>query len=131
MGAAAVAAAGAGALALPYLPLGDAMCPTVGYSVAVEARLDDAWPDREGLQLDLRWPDGDHVSRATGTPRGPVWQGSATSVPPTADVVVTRSDDVVHTGTATFTPRVVARPHGPRCPGPTVAEAVVPPPTRP
>ncbi len=131
--AAVVVAAGAGAFALPYLPMpylpiGDAICPAIGYSAVVEVRLDEAWPDRDALELAVRLPDGAGAGR--GAAPGPVWKGSATSVPRTADVVVTRAGDVVHTGTVTLTSRVVDRPHGPRCPGPTLGEAVVRPPAR-
>ncbi|WP_136520654.1 hypothetical protein [Cellulomonas telluris] len=122
-------AASATALALVQhgaLPVGPATCPAIGWSTHVEVRLDDAWPDRDVHVLEVRFPAGTDVT-GSGT-QGSTWTGQGSSSPSSARVEVVRDGTVVHRADVAFETQVIERPHGPRCPGPSRAQAVVPAP---
>ncbi|QGQ19895.1 hypothetical protein GC089_12565 [Cellulomonas sp. JZ18] len=108
------------------LPVGPATCPAIGWSTHVEVRLDDAWPDRDAHVLQVRFPAGTDVTG--GGAQGSTWTGQGLSSPSSARVEVVRDGAVVHRADVAFETQVVERPHGPRCPGPSRAEAVVPAP---
>lgn len=113
-----------------------AVCPAVGYSTTVTVTLDEDWPARADLTLDVDCAiegsgteeSGGAPCTLTGTSRGPDWRGTAVSPPTAVDVTVRRDDETLDERTVTLEPRVTEHPHGARCGGPALAEVVVPAP---
>jgi hypothetical protein len=109
----------------------DAVCPAIGYSTVVTIALDEAWPDRDELELDVQCaPDASayDACRPSEASSGPEWTGTATSPPNTVEVTVRRGTVVVAQETVGLDVRVVEYPNGRGCGGPTAADAILPPP---
>lgn len=108
---------------------GAALHPAVGWATSVDVRLDDTWPDREGLVVDLEWPAGSGASVTPGHAPGPRWQGVAAALPVSGvTVVVRRGATVVHRAPLVLHPHATSTARravvGPTCARATVAVPV-------
>lgn len=105
---------------------GAARHPAVGWATSVDVRLDDAWPDRAALTVDVEWPAGSGASVTPGHAPGPRWQGVAAVVPGGGvTVVVRRGGAVVHRVPLVLRPHAAGTAAGRAVVGPTCARATV------
>ncbi|GIG33064.1 hypothetical protein [Cellulomonas oligotrophica] len=105
---------------------GAALHPAVGWATSVDVRLDDAWPDREGLTVDVEWPAGSGASVTPGHAPGPRWQGVAAALPGGGvTVVVRRGGTVVHRVPLVLRPHAAETAAGRAVVGPMRARATV------
>jgi hypothetical protein len=101
-------------------------CPAIGYGGVLTVELSGRWAPSEDPVVAITCPDEPSclvdapVADDAGT-----WRASLSSSPAHVVVTVTDGGVVVAEVPVELTWRVVERPHGPRCGGPTAAEVVL------
>jgi hypothetical protein len=101
-------------------------CPAIGYSSSLTVELSDSWAPVLDPVVTITCPDDPSclVDTPVADDAG-VWRAALASS--ASQVVVTVTDGGVVVAEVPVEPtwRVVERPHGPRCGGPTAAEVVL------
>jgi hypothetical protein len=109
---------------------GATVCPAIAYSTAVKVTLDQAWPERDDLLLDVQCvPGDDGPCDLSGTADGPEWEGMSVSLPNAVHVTVRRGAEVLAQQEVPLSTRTIDYPNGKGCPGVQAAEGAVPPPS--